>query len=51
MREKIFMFLFFFSILLSLFIYVNGQKVLKQKDYKIDKLQEELEACQKIKQQ
>lgn len=47
MREKIFMFLFFFTILLSLFIYVNGQKVLKQKESKINKLQAELEACQK----
>lgn len=45
MREKIFMFLFFFAILLSLFIFINGQKVLKQKDYEINKLQEKLEAC------
>lgn len=49
MREKIFMFLFFFAILLSLSIYINAEKVLEQKDYKIDKLQEELEACQNIK--
>ncbi len=46
MREKIFMFLFFFALLMSLFIYINGQKILKQKDYEINKLQEELEACQ-----
>lgn len=42
------MYLFFFTILLSLSIYINAEKVVKQKDYKIDKLQEELEACQKM---
>jgi len=46
MREKIFMFLFFFAILLSLYIYVNGQKLLKEKNFKIEALQEQLKACQ-----
>jgi len=45
MREKIFMFLFFFMLLMSIFIYVNAEKSVLEKDAKINKLQEKLEAC------
>ena len=47
MREKIFMYLFFFTLLMSIFIYVNAQKQLIEKDNKIEKLQEKLEAFEK----
>lgn len=46
MREKIFMYLFFFMLLMSIFIYVNAEKTLLAKDAKINKLQDKLEACQ-----
>lgn len=46
MREKIFMFLFFFMLLMSIFIYVNAEKTVLAKDTEINKLQEKLEACQ-----
>jgi hypothetical protein len=45
MREKIFMFLFFFMLLMSIFIYVNAEKTLIGKDAEINKLQVKLEAC------
>ena len=44
MREKIFMYLFFFMLLTCIFIYVNAEKVVLQKDAEIQKLQEKLEA-------
>lgn len=47
MREKIFMYLFFFTLLLSIFIYVNAEKRLLEKDREIEKLQVKLEAFQK----
>lgn len=46
MREKIFMYLFFFMLLMSIFIYVNAEKTVLAKDAEINKLQEKLEACQ-----
>jgi len=46
MREKIFMYLFFFMLLMCIFIYVNAEKSVLAKDAKINKLQEKLEACQ-----
>jgi hypothetical protein len=46
MREKIFMFLFFFMLLLSIYIYINAQKTLMLKDAEINKLQDQLEACE-----
>jgi hypothetical protein len=49
MREKIFMYLFFFMLLMSIFIYVNAEKTVIGKDAEINKLQEELEACQNLK--
>ena len=42
MREKIFMYLFFFMLLTCIFIYVNAEKVVLQKDAEIQKLQEKL---------
>lgn len=44
MREKIFMYLFFFSVLTSIFIYVNAEKRLMEKELEIQKLQDKLEA-------
>ena len=47
MREKIFMYLFFFALLTCVFIYVNAEKQLQEKDLKIEKLQGKLEAFEK----
>jgi hypothetical protein len=47
MREKIFMYLFFFTLLLCIFIYVNAEKKLIEKEIEIEKLQDKLEAFQK----
>ena len=47
MREKIFMYLFFFMVLMCIFIYVNAEKMVIEKDAQIQKLQDKLEAFEK----
>lgn len=42
MRNKILMYLFIFSVLFTLFIYVNDKRILDAKQDKIDRLEEKL---------
>ncbi|PTX43243.1 hypothetical protein C8P64_1769 [Christiangramia gaetbulicola] len=42
MRNKILMYLFIFSVLFTLFIYVNDKRILDSKQDKIDRLEEKL---------
>ena len=41
------MYLFFFMVLMCIFIYVNAEKMVIEKDAQIQKLQDKLEAFEK----